>query len=34
VAVAAARRLHDTSDPSYARFLLLTLGGPSMVKNN
>jgi hypothetical protein len=34
VAVAAAQRLHATPEPSYGRFLLLALGGPSMVKNN
>ncbi len=33
-AVAAAQRLHAIPEPSYARFLLLALGGPSMVKNN
>lgn len=33
-AVAAARRLNATPEPSYARFLLLALGGPTMVKNN
>jgi hypothetical protein len=32
--VRAARLLDDSNDPTYDRFLLLALGGPSMVKNS
>ena len=32
-AVRAARRLDDSDEPTYDSFLLLALGGPSMVKS-